>query len=1036
MDGADDPERVKFQMVEFLATGSGEAQPLIDQVERLARQAKASEYSEDKAQYQAWLEDAQSGSLRPLFRTVKSHELTTVRPFGHVEPGLRPYLRFLQWQEIWGATDCAIERVMQVSQQRAKEEAKKLMALSGQDYFLRFRKLPNKAPGPDGWTVQVLRALPLHACEWIAEVCRRVEVTGEAPAQWTVSLVVLMAKKPQIERPIALLHVVYKAWIKSRYYLVEQWLESFAAKAPWDAARKGSACLDVSIGRALQFEIARTRGKKRAALFVDLSTFYETISHHRLEQSALRLNFPMTLLNVAFQVYPGCRLLSAENRISPGAFTDQGILAGCPIAPALSKLALYDCCRRAHASQCADTISVWLDDIAGDAESKLPQETAARIYRFYTLLKEELGNAQLLMSRDKSAFVCSDGATSKALKALLKPEDPKIVSVVKDLGVDSSGGVRRRVQQQTQRIQKAGKRSNRLRRLKVQRKAVITRICNVSILTTGTWGHQAQGLAPSKMRVLRGIASAPVRIAFGSSEVVFDMQDSGVKDPFSKVVQEHWSTFSKCMIRNKAEASRIERAWEYTWRHLSKAKHPWRRCAGPMGAMICYLKQLGFVATSLVQWQRQGRFIPISWGDHASIRLVRQEIDLALQETRWEQIASQAGGGGSRFGLDWTTHQRLLKRHAKRHTICTGLRMAWQGAVLKKDHGGPDTCPRCGGEANTLRHAILECPAWDSFDLGVDKSWVEILPKQEDCFILRGLVPMHWTYHPPLPAESLQPVATGLFLENLADVTGLYVATHTSGGPEGKDVRWRVVAWAVVIAQAPHGPFPIDSTLHIPDLEVVGTLKGVMQVGSSVAEGESQALCEAARRTSGIIKGCVDNKAAIAQAENENLQAKWPHIWGDTVSPTRFQLEWIKSHQAKEEFLSNRPQTDWWKWALNDAADGLCRGWAAEHTDNRFVQRAKEIDVAATSYNMFLGRRCEHLLTHQAEAAKDVKFRPAGLNNQKDPARTEKKNVSKKQMMLDALAGKGAGGHHWCQTSKLPANNGRIKNLTIKCHNK
>ena len=35
--------------------------------------------------------------------------------------------------------------------------------------------------------------------------------------------------------------------------------------------------------------------------------------------------------------------------------------------------------------------------------------------------------------------------------------------------------------------------------------------------------------------------------------------------------------------------------------------------------------------------------------------------------------------------------------------------------------------------------------------------------------------------------------------------------------------------------------------------------------------------------------------------------------------------------------------------------------------------------------------------------------------------------------MLDALAGKGASGHTWCQTSKQPANNGRIKNLTIKC---
>ena len=159
MEEAEDPELVKFQMVEFLATGSGEAQPLIDQVERFARQAKASDYNEDKAQYLAWLEEAQSGSMRPLYRTVKSHELTTVRPFGHVEPGLRLYLRFLQWQEIWGASDCAIERVMQVSQQRAKEEAKELTVLSGQDFFQRFRKLPNKAPGPNGWNVQVLKAL-------------------------------------------------------------------------------------------------------------------------------------------------------------------------------------------------------------------------------------------------------------------------------------------------------------------------------------------------------------------------------------------------------------------------------------------------------------------------------------------------------------------------------------------------------------------------------------------------------------------------------------------------------------------------------------------------------------------------------------------------------------------------------------------------------------------------------------------------------------------------------------------------------------
>ena len=171
-----------------------------------------------------------------------------------------------------------------------------------------------------------------------------------------------------------------------------------------------------------------------------------------------------------------------------------------------------------------------------------------------------------------------------------------------------------------------------------------------------------------------------------------------------------------------------------------------------------------------IQWQE-------IWGavDSAIERVMPQSQLKATAEAKELKALT-----GSKYGLDWTTHHRLLKRHAKRHTICTGLRMAWQGAVLCKDHGGPDNCPRCG-QPNMLRHAILGCPAWDSFDMGADKSWVESLPKQEDCFVLRGLVPRHWTHHPPLTAKQLQPVATGLLVESNPDVTGLYVATDASG---------------------------------------------------------------------------------------------------------------------------------------------------------------------------------------------------------------------------------------------------------------
>ena len=72
VEGAEDPERVKFQLAEFLATGSGDAQSLSDQVERFARQAKANHYDEDRAQYEAWLEEAQAGSIGHCFVQSKA----------------------------------------------------------------------------------------------------------------------------------------------------------------------------------------------------------------------------------------------------------------------------------------------------------------------------------------------------------------------------------------------------------------------------------------------------------------------------------------------------------------------------------------------------------------------------------------------------------------------------------------------------------------------------------------------------------------------------------------------------------------------------------------------------------------------------------------------------------------------------------------------------------------------------------------------------------------------------------------------------
>ena len=53
------------------------------------------------AQYQNWLEGAQTGGLRPLFRSLKKSEVQTARPFLDLAVEVRPHARRAFWAEMW-----------------------------------------------------------------------------------------------------------------------------------------------------------------------------------------------------------------------------------------------------------------------------------------------------------------------------------------------------------------------------------------------------------------------------------------------------------------------------------------------------------------------------------------------------------------------------------------------------------------------------------------------------------------------------------------------------------------------------------------------------------------------------------------------------------------------------------------------------------------------------------------------------------------------------------------------------------------------
>ena len=190
------------------------------------------------------------------------------------------------------------------------------------------KSLVRKASGPDGWANGILRHLPPLAVKDLHKLFCLVEQTGEVPQQWRTSQIALLVKARKFERPIALCHVAYKCWLKCRYSLVARKVQAYGAMG---AARPGVAAIDICVKRVLLAEIARARQKTRISLFLDLSTFYEIVSHSQLHENAIQVGFPFVVLNGAIQVYRGARILQGDSQASPPAYSQRGILAGCPV---------------------------------------------------------------------------------------------------------------------------------------------------------------------------------------------------------------------------------------------------------------------------------------------------------------------------------------------------------------------------------------------------------------------------------------------------------------------------------------------------------------------------------------------------------------------------------------------------------------------------------------------------------------------------------------------------------------------------------
>ena len=174
--------------------------------------------------YAAWLSQSSVGSLKPLFKCIRKHEASVERPFPTFSAASKLLLRLQQWSQLWHSSGTKPPQLFEDLRTRACAQARELQPLTGEQVERYLRRVPLKAPGPDGWTPHLARALTDGQCQTIADIMRRAELEGSFPEQWTISSVVLLPKNSKIERPIALMHILLKSWMKLRWSLLDQWM--------------------------------------------------------------------------------------------------------------------------------------------------------------------------------------------------------------------------------------------------------------------------------------------------------------------------------------------------------------------------------------------------------------------------------------------------------------------------------------------------------------------------------------------------------------------------------------------------------------------------------------------------------------------------------------------------------------------------------------------------------------------------------------------------------------------------------------------
>ena len=274
------------------------------------------------------------------------------------------------------------------------------------------------------------------------------------------------------------------------------------------------------------------------------------------------------------------------------------------------------------------------------------------------------------------------------------------------------------------------------------------RLFNASVMTSGLWGHQGQGVSP-KVRKDSRAKAAQLGGPQGSIDITLDIADKGVKGPEEGLILQHWMSIAKLLQSSKSQ-DWILRTWQVLCKQL-QGKHRWKSVAGPLGALVCYMQDVDVEAQQLHAWETTSRTgtrekVFLSLQDRHFPYKGKQVLKQAIERRRRARLAVQTGCPEAAQGIDWTEARQLLKKF-KNKKKATFLRSVWQGCFNVPSSAGTYMCSKCGIEANQ-EHTLVQCSWWQEQGQAAPEWW-RSKTDTPDLLWERGVVPQSLTLHPP-----------------------------------------------------------------------------------------------------------------------------------------------------------------------------------------------------------------------------------------------------------------------------------------------